>query len=350
MKIAFFCPRFNERGTTVALYDYAHFNEIILNNESIIITQKDQEVGLWSDRFTRRFQTFFYEKIEEIDPFIAAQNITLLYMLTHGKRDKTAFLPKKCKTIVHCVFRSATPHGDVYACISDYVNKRSNTHFPVVPHIVHLPESDYNLRKELGIPQNAIVFGRHGGIDRFNLQFVHQTIKKVIRKRMDIYFLLLNTAPFLESPHKQVIHLPPICDLEKKVAFINTCEAMLHARKDGETFGLAVGEFSIKNKPVITWKPPEGFAYCLYYLSNSIKSLIPGKQRLPKRLSRAHLDILKEKALTYTNARELYKLLTTFNPTEAQTKNWDAYSKDYNPKTVMALFKKHFIDDVLKKE
>ena len=29
---------------------------------------------------------------------------------------------------------------------------------------------------------------------------------------------------------------------------------MIHGRKDGETFGLAVAEFSSANKPVITYK------------------------------------------------------------------------------------------------
>ena len=40
-------------------------------------------------------------------------------------------------------------------------------------------------------------------------------------------------------------------DLNYKVKFINTCDAMIHARAMGETFGLAVAEFSKKNKPVI---------------------------------------------------------------------------------------------------
>ena len=46
---------------------------------------------------------------------------------------------------------------------------------------------------------------------------------------------------------------------------------MIHARQMGETFGAAVSEFSIKNKPVIT---------CRGY-------------------DNAHLDILKDKAIIY---------------------------------------------------
>ena len=35
--------------------------------------------------------------------------------------------------------------------------------------------------------------------------------------------------------------------------FFATCDAMLHAREEGETFGMAVAEFSLRNKPVITY-------------------------------------------------------------------------------------------------
>jgi hypothetical protein len=53
--------------------------------------------------------------------------------------------------------------------------------------MVHLPQVDIDLREELGIPSDATVFGRYGGYDTFNLQFVHETIAKVIRDRSDIF-------------------------------------------------------------------------------------------------------------------------------------------------------------------
>ena len=34
MKIAFFENFLNVRGTTVALFDYAHYNEVLLGNQS----------------------------------------------------------------------------------------------------------------------------------------------------------------------------------------------------------------------------------------------------------------------------------------------------------------------------
>ena len=37
MNVGFFVRHFTERGTEIAIYDYAHYNETILNNKSIII-------------------------------------------------------------------------------------------------------------------------------------------------------------------------------------------------------------------------------------------------------------------------------------------------------------------------
>lgn len=42
-----------------------------------------------------------------------------------------------------------------------------------------------------------------------------------------------------------------IIHLDAKVGFINTCDAMLQARVQGETFGLGIAEFLLRDKPVI---------------------------------------------------------------------------------------------------
>ena len=40
--------------------------------------------------------------------------------------------------------------------------------------------------------------------------------------------------------------------------FVNASDCMIHARARGETFGLAIAEFSIRNKPIIAYSnPPE---------------------------------------------------------------------------------------------
>ena len=52
-------------------------------------------------------------------------------------------------------------------------------------------------------------------------------------------YLFMNTCPFTDR-HERIIHLPKNVSLTYKTAFINPCNAMLHAGGKGETFGLAI--------------------------------------------------------------------------------------------------------------
>lgn len=64
-------------------------------------------------------------------------------------------------------------------------------------------------------------------------------------------FMFTARAP-CEEGLANIVHLPPTADLRAKRRFLNTCTACLHARPDGETFGLAVAECSLAGLPVIT--------------------------------------------------------------------------------------------------
>ena len=46
--------------------------------------------------------------------------------------------------------------------------------------------------------------------------------------------------------------LTTLCSDAEKSRFLYACDAMIHARADGETFGMAVAEFSVHNRPVLT--------------------------------------------------------------------------------------------------
>ena len=90
---------------------------------------------------------------------------------------------------------------------------------------------------------------------------------------------------------------------------------MIHARGMGETFGLAVAEFSIKNKPVIT---------C------SCGDL-------------EHIKILGDKAILYNSKEELIDIFKNIQSIISQHNDWNAY-KMYNPEYVMNLFKTYIFD------
>ncbi len=330
MKVAFHSNQLCERGTEVALYDYAYFNEKILSNRSIILANRKNKNNTVSaiDKFKKRFNVYLYDNFSEVDSILLDENVDVLYTIKSGERDD--ILSDKVKTVVHCVFNPTDPHGDVYASISHRLNRRFQVSIPVVPHMVYLPDYTGSLREKLGIPINATVFGRYGGFELFDLDFVHQTIKRIVNDSDNVYFLFMNTKPFYRSwlnrSHEKIIHLPSTVSLRRKVEFINTCDGMLHARSSGETFGLSVAEFSIKNKPIITWKPSSQNNYGRYY-------------------DDAHLDMLGRKAITYSDSDELYNIIINFSSLKMREMDWDAYSNKYNPDRVMSLFSKVFLED-----
>jgi uncharacterized Fe-S cluster protein YjdI len=315
VKIAFYSNHLGERGTEVALYDYAYFNKTLLNNESIIIYNKNNVNNNMKviDKFKDKFNIFEISSdlnVNEIDEILVKEKCDIIYMIVLGEKID---IPTKAKVCIHSVFTCIdTPFGDVYALISPWICD-NNTRYRHVPHMINLPNNNDNMRNKLNIPNNAVVYGRYGGFNEFNIEYVHKIVYNVAKNNSKIYFLFANTKEFCDSL-PNIIHLNTITDINEKVKFINTCDAMLWARNEGETFGLAIGEFSTKNKPIICTK---------------VGAL-------------AHEKILKDKGIWYDN-NNLESILITFNKEENKKKDWNAYT-DYTPEKVMKIFKEVFID------
>ena len=87
-----------------------------------------------------------------------------------------------------------------------------------------------------------------------------------------------------------------------------SCDAMIYGQSLGETFGIAIGEFSVNNKPII--------AYNGRVWNDNYKI------------------ILGDKALWYLNFEECYNILLNFNPVEYKNKDLNCY-KEYSPDKVM---------------
>jgi hypothetical protein len=307
MNIAFWDNSLCERGTTVALYDYAHYNETILGNTSYIFYGSEASVNKDTviQKFKNRFIVHGLKHFHEVDSFLERYGITHIYIIKSGERNDQ--LSKVAKNCIHAVF-NYQPHGDKYASIAPWVNGTNGG--PVVPHMINIPSHNRTMRAVLGIPTDAIVFGGYGGATSFSIPFVHKVVYEVAKENPTLFFLFANFNRFC-PPLPNVIHLDTIVELEKKTEFINTCDAMLHARMDGETFGIAVGEFSSMNKPVITTRSGDS----------------------------SHIEMLGSKGTIYTGPEELKKILVEFRVTEG---DWNAY-RDYTPEKVMAKFKDIFL-------
>ena len=313
--VAFLSNKLTLRGTEVAIYDYAHYNETLLGNKSIIITRDydcikhEYDVDNQAyDKFKKRFDVFYYSSQDDIDQIVLKNNVSHLLIMKSGGYD--GLYSNHCVNVIQCVFDISQPHGQVYTPIGETINQQYGKNYPVTPYIVTVPETIDNLRSELSIPETAIVFGRYGGKESFDIPFVHDAIRNILQTRDDIYFLFMNTQPFYQ--HKNIIYLPGNADMMFKRQFINTCDALLHARERGETFGLTCGEFSICRKPVIT-----------YGLS----------------IEREHLIILKDKAVVYNTPDEIEQILRTFTKDKYDVSE-NGYMF-YTPENVMNLINKN---------
>jgi len=313
IKIGFWSNQLGERGTEIALYDYAYYNQKIFGNKSYIFYEKNSNNNNQSviDKFKKEFDIVVgVNNFDEVDKYLTENNIQILYNIKGGNNDNK--LSKVANNVIHCVFDCSEPHGEVYTSISSAVTNYNDT-IPILPHIVDIPYNEENMRKELNIPEEAVVFGRHGGKEQFDIKIVQDIIYNIAKSNPTIYFIFVNTYTFCERL-PNIIHLDTIIDLNLKRKFINTCDAMIWARSDGETFGLSIAEFSICNKPVIATNI--GFD--------------------------AHYNFLKDKGLWYSSTDELLnqiKYIATTDKKELQKKDWNAY-KEYTPENVMNIFNK----------
>jgi hypothetical protein len=326
--VGFMTGQLGLRGTEVAVYDYARYNEEILGNKSFIFSYANADMSTL-EKFENRFPGRVMLLGRELGGFGDIETVLLtqdgiakddayFYIIKGGYND--GGLLQNVKSVVHAVFTHNDPHGYKYAYVSDWLANHMgyNPETHAVPHIVSpLPETSDDLRGELGIPHNATVFGCYGGKTEFNIQFVHEVMKQIVSERNDVYFIFMNIHNFyadIVHDHPQTIFLDGSWDLLRKSKFINTCNAMLHARVGGETFGLACAEFSQKNKPVIT-----------YGLSGE----------------RSHLEILGEKAIQYNNRETLYDILNNLNEHMVHT-DWNCY-RQFSPEIIMNRFNNVFL-------
>jgi hypothetical protein len=266
-------------------------------------------------KFAHRFELLAYRERDEIDGLLERCGADLLYVIKAGRPD--GVLSMRVPTMVHAVFPTAPrqAHGASFAFISDWLSERcSRGHIPAVPHIVTLPPVNDDLRAELGIPAGATVLGCHGGAKSFDVPCAIEAVRRVLDSALPVWFLFLNIDCFVDHP--RAIFLPGTGDLVRKTRFVNSCDAMLHARLQGESFGLACGEFSIRNKPVFTYARSK---------------------------HRHHIDVLRDAGWLYGNTEELVNAIAALDRDTVRAGHWDRYTPLYNPSRVMALFDQHLI-------
>ena len=340
MIVLFHVPFFSYRGTETATYDYALYNTTILHNTSIIVSPHTPQAHTQStpevvQKFQAHFPIRYYTSQEELELICQSSHADVIHYMKYGTKDSLHV--NSIPMVVQCVFCCSEPHGLVYAGVSPSVSRNK---FPFVPHIVSFasnPQDEYpsinqprgkHFRKQLHIPEDALVFGRHGGPDTFNIPYARDVILNIIRAHKNIYFLfavrpMIFTGVDPADYNYQIQFMEPFSDPRIKQRFIQTCDAMIHACTLGESFGLSVLEFSYFNKPVITWNGG------LWH--------------------KQHLDHLREKVILYSDPQSLKTVLTHFqeNKKEREKENPNFWTiRTFTPEYVMPIFDSVFLSPV----
>lgn len=306
-------------GTSVTLWDYAIGCETLLGHEVFIATMEippnngSPGFGHHPDvvkKFQDRFPVLRYNSIGKLNQVVKENRIDVGYFAKSGEDDGVVL--RYAKTVIHVIFPVWEPHGHVYAFVSPWLSQAmTKGNSPWVPHIINELPATGNLRDRLEIPKDAIVFGGYGRSTSFDIPFVRETIVKIASSHPEIYFLFNSFSPF--GPRlKNLIFLPESAELDK-AGIIDTCDAMMHGRARGETFGIAVAEWSLRNRPVITY-------------ANS-----PEK---------AHIDFLGDSALLYRDSAELEQTLLNFR--REPNKDWNKY-REFTAEKVMRKFQQVFL-------
>ena len=325
MKVAFHIYHFTFRGSEVATFDYAFFNKLLLNNESLIVVPRSQTQPCNNEvleKFKSQFDILYYDDINSLQRICKENKVEVLYTLKYGTFSD--LILKSIPTVVHCVFTTIDKHGDIYAGVSESVSRHNKgLCYPYVNHIVSLPDIKGNFREQLDIPYDAIVFGRHGGEDTFDIPFVKNVIIDILSRRKDIYFIFA-VRPYIlkDVSSKNIIYLDSFTDTRIKTKFINTCDAMLHACSLGESFGLSILEFCYRNKPVICWT---GGSF-----------------------HKQHHSHLREKGVYYNDERELLNIIENFDKTKYSRIDYTTISKPFSPRNVMKKFNDVFLKPFVK--
>ena len=297
------------------MLDYARLNRSVLGNESVLCLPDWPEYAgnPMLQKWREEFPVILYRDKNDLGRKLEKEGAEVVYLTKPGPWD--GVLVPRLKNCIHAQFLSDEIHGDAYAYLSSWMSRAmTGREDSFVPFFVPQFVSEEDLRGKLGIPKGAKVFGRHGGWDTFNIPFARRAVVEHARNYTEDHFVFLNTEPIRESERFPNVHnLSATVDPLEKAKFLATCDAMLHARWHGETFGLAVGEFAVLGKPVITFAGSR---------------------------ERAHLEMLGGQSLQYRHADELIKILRDFRPHRTQGTEYERFN---DPKIVMELFQKRFL-------
>jgi glycosyltransferase involved in cell wall biosynthesis len=271
MKILMHDNALNERGTTAAVESYA---EILLGlGWSVDIAFKEENsnnVPEVIDRIGKKFQLIPYSDFKEIRQ--AQSKYDVAYFIKSGENDGIKF--DTTPSLIHAVFQSYDPHGASYVYNSQWLAKKmqsrrflpSNLYkgylgkwngcldaldFNFLPHVCNVKNVVPNRNSLSGIEDDSFVVLRYGGWDSFDNTWVQDELLHFVEQFKNTVVLMVNTKPFCS--HKRILFLRRFTHPLERDNLLAACDVFIHARNQGESFGLSIVEAMQANKQVLSW-------------------------------------------------------------------------------------------------
>jgi len=344
LKICLHINRITDGEIELTTFDYGQSVKKVLRHNVIIlaprssIERSSQRYMVVYRRYVREFgrirtytnsQTWIqkhgHSGGEGLADLVHKEKCHLLYSQKDSSNDDPPSIPEEILKVpwaVHVVTKANALHGTSYAGITGAISHHGCSRGATVPYIVHpLKEvrQKFMLRTKFNISEKHVLLCRHGTIETFDVPWVRSEIIPLLDRNPTLHFLFVNTDWPSDQTHERLHTLPAVFGAAERRRYFDACDGMLHARKDGEVFGLPVMEMSVHNKPVITCD-------------------VCG--------ARQHIDTLGNKALLYRDAPSLEKAiqkLLDIGREGIARGDWWAYG-GYDPVHVMSYFKEVFIE------
>jgi hypothetical protein len=333
-RLLFHSDHINDRGVCAAIHEY--ISCLSDQGHEIVWAYKKNNP---SDSRAAISHYGFQHNLEGYDVFqtfslAAEKRFDWAYFAKKGPSDgiQIAKIPNN----MHIVFNYYDPHGEKYAYVSEWLAKAAARHtnqfvpmrlrsrvpnpfmkkLEFVPYSVDMPKPTESLRSKWKIPEEARICLRYGGEETFDIPWVQEVVKQKVETDSNFYFVGINTRKFMD--HRRALFLPPINNKQDKTNALNSANYFLHARRQGESFGMAIVEAMQVGVPVLSWF---------------------------RGWDRNHIELLAPESIYRNRSNLLSKLGNDMNPKTLFSNSLKA--EEFRPSRVIDKFKIVFGGDIL---
>jgi glycosyltransferase involved in cell wall biosynthesis len=213
-----------------------------------------------------------YNMTPNILEVIKNNNIDLFVTAGSGYSEYPFNLVRNIPIILLNIFGSPTCQKNIArnVCISHAVANKimgltNSKHIEVmyIPSegpVVTQPENLKNYRKQFGIGDSAVVFGRIGRADDAIFDSIGiNAFEKVVKKYPNAHYMIMSPPPILveivRNENIPNVHfIEPTSSEDDVWAFHKSIDVLAHFRLDGESCGLNIIESMLVGNPIITHK------------------------------------------------------------------------------------------------